>query len=283
MMNVNKALALALALALVLAATTASARSLQQFDDAPTNETEADSIASPEAETMPVAEEAPAATETTETAEAAPAPAPAAANATAEEAAPAATAAAAPAEYNQGKDECIYGNHPKTLVEIAAGSPDFSVLVAALNASDLTGAFDDISQKVTVFAPTDAAFTKLFDEFNVTAEAVLGNKKFLTDVLTYHVAPGVYPFGTLAQDDGAAISTLQGESLGVSSETATSIATVYSFGFPVGTTATETVAVTMLGGATNATIVQGNVWACQGVIQVIDTVLVPQSAVTSDQ
>merc|ERR1712210_377589 len=124
------------------------------------------------------------------------------------EAAPAATAAAAPAEYNQGKDECIYGNHPKTLVEIAAGSPDFSVLVAALNASDLTGAFDDISQKVTVFAPTDAAFTKLFNEFNVTAEAVLGNKKFLTDVLTFHVAPGVYPFGTLAQDDGAAISTL---------------------------------------------------------------------------
>merc|ERR1719449_333672 len=172
---------------------------------------------------MPVAEEANA-TETTETTEAAPAPAPAAAN-----------AAAAPAEYNQGKDECIYGNHPKTLVEIAAGSPDFSFLVAALNASDLTGAFDDISQKVTVFAPTDAAFTKLFDEFNVTAEAVLGNKKFLTDVLTYHVAPGVYPFGTLAQDDGAAISTLQGESLGVSSETATSIATVYSFGFPVGT------------------------------------------------
>merc|ERR1719182_1246012 len=281
MMNVNKVLALALALALVLAATTASARSLQQFDDAPTNETEADSIASPEAEAetmpMPVAEEANAA----ETAEAAPAPA--AANATAEEAAPAATAAAAPAEYNQGKDECIYGNHPKTLVEIAAGSPDFSVLVAALNASDLTGAFDDISQKVTVFAPTDAAFTKLFNEFNVTAEAVLGNKKFLTDVLTFHVAPGVYPFGTLAQDDGAAISTLQGESIGVSSETATSIATVYSFGFPVGTTATETVAVTMLGGATNATIVQGNVWACQGVIQVIDTVLVPQSAVTSDQ
>jgi len=233
MMNVNKVLALALALALVLAATTASARSLQQFDDAPTNETEADSIASPEAEAetmpMPVAEEANA-TETAETAEAAPAPA--AANATAEEAAPAATAAAAPAEYNQGKDECIYGNHPKTLVEIAAGSPDFSVLVAALNASDLTGAFDDISQKVTVFAPTDAAFTKLFNEFNVTAEAVLGNKKFLTDVLTFHVAPGVYPFGTLAQDDGAAISTLQGESLGVSSETATSIATVYSFGFP---------------------------------------------------
>jgi len=278
----SKALALGLALALVLA-TTASARSLQQFDNAPTNETEADSIASPEAvpEAMPEAMPTPVAEEANAT-ETMPA---ATANETAEETMPASTAAAAaaPAEYNQGKDECIYSNHPKTLVEIAAGSPDFSVLVAALNASDLTGAFDDISQKVTVFAPTDAAFTKLFDEFNVTAEAVLGNKKFLTDVLTYHVAPGVYPFGTLAQDDGAAITTLQGESLGVSAATGTSIATVYSFGFPVGTTATETVAVTMLGGATNATIVQGNVWACQGVIQVIDTVLVPQSAVTSDQ
>ena len=35
--------------------------------------------------------------------------------------------------------------------------------------------------------------------------------------------------------------------------------------------------------ATNATIVQGNVWACNAVIQVIDYVLVPQSAISSDQ
>ena len=49
----------------------------------------------------------------------------------------------------------------------------------------------------------------------------------------------------------------------------------------MGVTSSE--AVTLLGGATNATIVQGNLWTCNGVIQVIDTVLVPQSAVTSDQ
>merc|ERR1719420_2611061 len=125
------------------------------------------------------------------------------------------TAAETPAgEYNQGVDACIYASSPATLVETASAVPDFSTLVAALQAADLASAFDDMSQKVTVFAPTNAAFETLFAAENVTAEEVLANKDFLTKVLKYHVAGSVLPFESLV--DGESISTLEGEDLGVS-------------------------------------------------------------------
>ena len=168
-------------------------------------------------------------------------------------------------EYNQGVDACIYASSPATLVETASAVPDFSTLVAALQAADLASAFDDMSQKVTVFAPTNAAFEKLFAAENVTAEEVLANKDFLTKVLKYHVAGSVLPFESLV--DGESISTLEGEDLGVST------AQVQY----------RSDAKTVLGGGSNATIVQGNVWSCNGVIQVIDEVLLPESALSSSQ
>merc|ERR1711871_447727 len=168
-------------------------------------------------------------------------------------------------EYNQGVDACIYADAPATLVETASAVPDFSTLVAALQAADLASAFDDMSQKVTVFAPTNAAFEKLFAAENVTAEEVLANKDFLTKVLKYHVAGSVLPFESLV--DGESISTLEGEDLGVST------AQVQY----------RSDAKTVLGSASNATIVQGNVWSCNGVIQVIDEVLLPESALSSSQ
>jgi len=176
------------------------------------------------------------------------------------------TAAETPAgEYNQGVDACIYADAPATLVETASAVPDFSTLVAALQAADLASAFDDMSQKVTVFAPTNAAFEKLFAAENVTAEEVLANKDFLTKVLKYHVAGSVLPFESLV--DGESISTLEGEDLGVST------ARVQY----------RSDAKTVLGSGSNATIVQGNVWSCNGVIQVINEVLLPESALSSDQ
>jgi uncharacterized surface protein with fasciclin (FAS1) repeats len=181
--------------------------------------------------------------------------------------------------YNQGSEDCIYGDHPTSLVDTAAATPEFSTLVAALNASGLVGALSDPSTKLTVFAPTNEAFDKLFADFNVTAEEVLGNTKFLSDVLKYHVVGDVTAFGDLT--DGSSLPTLlEGESLGVS--TSESTATIYgAFGFPLGTQTAE--AVTIIGGATNATVVRGNVWTCNAVVQVIDSVLVPQSAVSASE
>merc|ERR1711924_288733 len=179
--------------------------------------------------------------------------------------------------YNQGSEDCIYGDHPTSLVDTAAATPEFSTLVASLNASGLVGALSDPSTKLTVFAPTNEAFDKLFSDFNVTADEVLGNTKFLSDVLKYHVVGDVTAFGDLT--DGSSLPTLlEGESLGVS--TSESTATIYgAFGFPLGTQTAE--AVTIIGGATNATVVRGNVWPCNAVVQVIDSVLVPQSAVSA--
>lgn len=272
----TKALILALIVALCFASAASrvgatASRSLQQFEDAPP----AGSVDDGANATAPVPVTADAEEPAGDEVEAAPAPAPEEdATAAAEDA----TEAPSTETYNQGSDECIYSDHPATLVETAASAPEsFSTLVAALNASDLLGAFDDLSQKVTVFAPTNDAFDKLFTEFNVTAEEVLGNTDFLTKVLTHHVAGDVLPFGNLV--DGLEIPTLEGSSLGVSAVPVEN--TVYSFGFPVGVATSN--AVTILGGATNATIVQGNLWTCNGVIQIIDSVLVPQSAVTSSE
>merc|ERR1711959_247588 len=165
--------------------------------------------------------------------------------------------------YNQGSEDCIYGDHPTSLVDTAAATPDFSTLVAALNASGLVGALSDPSTKLTVFAPTNEAFGKLFSDFNVTAEEVLGNTKFLSDVLKYHVVGNVVAFADLA--DGTSLPTLlEGESLGLSTSETT--ATIYgAFGFPLGTQTAE--AVTIVGGATNATVVRGNVWTCNAVFR----------------
>jgi uncharacterized surface protein with fasciclin (FAS1) repeats len=76
----------------------------------------------------------------------------------------------------------------KTIVEIAAGNKDFKTLVAAVTAADLV---EVLSGKgpFTVFAPTNEAFAKLPKG---TVESLLKpeNKKKLIAVLTYHVVPG---------------------------------------------------------------------------------------------
>jgi uncharacterized surface protein with fasciclin (FAS1) repeats len=75
----------------------------------------------------------------------------------------------------------------KTIADIAVGNPDFSTLVAALSCTGLVPAVADPEARLTVFAPTNAAFRK----FGLTERNVCRlPKKLLTNILTYHVAPG---------------------------------------------------------------------------------------------
>ena len=76
----------------------------------------------------------------------------------------------------------------KTVVDIAAGSPDFTTLVAAVKAADLVGTLNG-SGPFTVFAPVNGAFDKLPAG---TVDTILKpeNKGMLTKVLTYHVVAG---------------------------------------------------------------------------------------------
>jgi uncharacterized surface protein with fasciclin (FAS1) repeats len=75
----------------------------------------------------------------------------------------------------------------KTIVDIAAGSPDHTTLVAAVKAAGLAETLGG-DGPFTVFAPTNAAFAKLPAG---TVESLLKpeNKAKLVSILTYHVVP----------------------------------------------------------------------------------------------
>jgi len=76
----------------------------------------------------------------------------------------------------------------KNIVETAAGSEDFTTLVAAVKAADL---IETLSSEgpFTVFAPTNAAFAKL-PEGTIATLLKAENKKMLQNILTYHVVAG---------------------------------------------------------------------------------------------
>ncbi len=84
-----------------------------------------------------------------------------------------------------------HGNHmsgPKTVVDVAVGSKDHSTLVAAVKAAGLVETLSGAGP-FTIFAPTNAAFAKLPAG---TVESLLKpeNKDKLIAILTYHVVPG---------------------------------------------------------------------------------------------
>jgi len=135
----------------------------------------------------------------------------------------------------------------KTIVGVASDAGQFKTLVAAVKAAGLV---DTLSGKgpFTVFAPTDAAFAKLPPG---TVEDLLKpeNKAKLTAVLTYHVVPGK----VMASDvKTMKAKTVNGSELDVK-------------------VAGSTVMVD------KATVVKTDIPASNGVIHVIDTVLIPQS------
>lgn len=102
----------------------------------------------------------------------------------------------------------------KNIVETAQSLPQFSVLVEAVVAADLQSVLSGTGP-FTVFAPTNDAFLALLTELGLTKAALLANKTLLTQVLTYHVLPGL----TLKAEVpiNTALTTVQGESLQVSS------------------------------------------------------------------
>ena len=115
-----------------------------------------------------------------------------------------------------------------TIKEIAAGNPDFSILVAALGYLDselgttLVADLDNPDAELTVFAPTNAAFADLAAQLGyggdpADADAVtaflVGNvpPETLLDIVTYHVSPGAQFSGDVAAAD--TIATLNGATI----------------------------------------------------------------------
>ncbi|GAB3217617.1 fasciclin domain-containing protein [Algoriphagus aestuariicola] len=101
---------------------------------------------------------------------------------------------------------------PKTVVDIAVGSPEHSTLVTAVTAAGLVETLSG-SGPFTIFAPTNAAFEALPAG---TVETLLKpeSKDQLTGILTYHVVSGNVMAADLS--DGQKVPTLNGQELTVS-------------------------------------------------------------------
>ncbi len=77
------------------------------------------------------------------------------------------------------------------VVSQATNNGEFEILLAAVLAADpaIVAALSNPAVNLTVFAPTDAAFEKLLGQLGLTAEQLLGNTALLNEVLLYHVLP----------------------------------------------------------------------------------------------
>ena len=135
-----------------------------------------------------------------------------------------------------------------TIVDVAAGNPDFETLVAAITAADLGETLSG-DGPFTVFAPTNEAFAAL-PEGLLDALLLPENQDALTAILTYHVVSGEVPSDQVTEGD---VDTVQGEAIAVT--------------IPDGTVTLND----------SATVTAVDVEASNGVIHVIDGVLVPPS------
>ncbi len=134
------------------------------------------------------------------------------------------------------------GAQAKDIVDTAVSAGQFKTLATALQAAGLVDTLKG-SGPFTVFAPTDEAFAKIP---KAQLDALLADKAKLTAVLTYHVVPGK----VMAADvKPGKVKTVQGKELTVATSPAVTV--------------------------DNAKVVKTDIVADNGVIHVIDTVVLP--------
>jgi uncharacterized surface protein with fasciclin (FAS1) repeats len=178
-------------------------------------------------------------------------------------------------------DNFEFDNLPPTILDIAADSDDFDILEAALVATGLDAVVDDRGAEFTVFAPTDDAFARLAQDLGIDTaglsdeeitgeivgalQTIAGGEEeglaLLSDVLLYHVSPGAQELADL-QSTGTITTALEGVT------------------FDVDGTTLEDNDLTI----TDPQFVDGltDLGAANGVIQVIDRVLLPVDVAGDD-
>ena len=147
----------------------------------------------------------------------------------------------------------------QTIVDVAVGSPDHTTLVTAVQAAGLAETLSG-DGPFTVFAPTNDAFAKL-PAGTVESLVQPANRDTLTAVLTYHVVAGELKAADVlaaieAGGGSATLTTVQGAELTAS-------------------LSGESVILTDAAGGT-ATVTATDLDASNGVVHVIDTVVMPQ-------
>jgi uncharacterized surface protein with fasciclin (FAS1) repeats len=131
-----------------------------------------------------------------------------------------------------------------TIVDVAVQAGKFNTLVQAVQAAGLVETLSG-EGPFTVFAPTDEAFAQIPQE---TLQAVLADKGKLTAILTYHVVPGRLMAADVVRS--TQLQTVQGQSITVSTEGGVRV--------------------------DDANVIQTDIEADNGVIHVIDKVIMPK-------
>lgn len=131
-----------------------------------------------------------------------------------------------------------------TIVDIAVQAGKFNTLVQAVQAAGLVETLSG-EGPFTVFAPTDEAFAQIPQD---TLQAVLADKEKLTAILTYHVAPGKLMAADVVRS--SQLQTVQGQSITVNTDGGVQV--------------------------DGANVIQTDIEADNGVIHVIDRVIMPK-------
>ncbi len=158
------------------------------------------------------------------------------------------TTAAADDGAMEEDDGAMEEEASETIVDIAVGNPDFSILVTALTEAGLVETLSG-DGPFTVFAPNNAAFEQALADLGITAEELLARDD-LGDILTYHVVPGSVLAADVVGLDGESVATVNGAEVTI-------------------TVDGETVMVN------DATVIATDIVGSNGVIHVIDSVLLP--------
>ena len=155
------------------------------------------------------------------------------------------TTTAAPADDDMSDD---MADDPGTIVDVAIAN-DFTTLVAAVQAAGLVETLSG-EGPFTVFAPSDDAFAAALDSLGLTADELLASPD-LADILTYHVVAGEVDAETAISLDGQSAETVNGAEINIS---------VVDGSVVINDT---------------ATVIAADVEASNGIVHVIDAVLLP--------
>ena len=145
---------------------------------------------------------------------------------------------------------------PASIVDVAVSNGSFTTLVAALQATGLDTVLDDPESTFTVFAPTDAAFALLGQD---TIDALLADPDTLRDILLYHVVSG----SEILQDGAITVAQSGSNKVDMANERQSAL-----------TLADSTLYIN------KSAVSLADVKADNGVIHVIDQVILPPPAVT---
>jgi uncharacterized surface protein with fasciclin (FAS1) repeats len=154
---------------------------------------------------------------------------------------------------SNSKDDNIETEVPlaaNTIVDAAISNGNFTTLVAALQATGLDATLGDANQTFTVFAPTDAAFALLGQE---KIDALLADADTLSGILTYHVLSGEVNAAKAISLAGTTVETVNGNKIALSLDGDNLL-------------------------VNTATVTTADIQTDNGIIHVIDAVLLPPTA-----